>query len=171
MAAITDFFCGRLVYIRRGDEEEDEEDPTILLPPLSPAPHPHPLPSLRQMTLTFVSPSCGGGGGDGREEERAPAPFARPKERNEHPWEVGEKAPAARADSEEDTEHENILFSTHRPPAAARRRSGKERTRQRPDLVNPHPRDVKIMVPARSRPSERLQSLYTCAVCIAPSFD
>ena len=55
----------------------------------------------------------------GRDEERAPAPFARPKERNEHPWEVGEKAPAARADSGEDTEHENVLFSTHRPPAAA----------------------------------------------------
>ena len=71
MAAITDFFCGRLVYIRRGDEEEDEEDPTILLPPLSPAPHPHPLPSLRQMTLTFVSPSCGGGGdGKGKRERR-----------------------------------------------------------------------------------------------------
>ena len=52
-----------------------------------------------------------------RGRERAPAPFARPKERNEHPWEVGEKAPAERADSEEDTEHENILFSTHRPPA------------------------------------------------------
>ena len=76
------------------------------------------------MTLTFVSPSCGGG--DGKGEERAPAPFARPKERNEHPWEVGEKAPAERADSEEDTEHENILFSTHRiaEPAGEAERNG-----------------------------------------------
>ena len=84
LAGIIDFFCGRLVYIRRGDEEEDDDegrsDPPSFLPPLS-LPNYHPIipstskdvrplprPFRRQMTLTFAFRSCGGDGKKGRKE-------------------------------------------------------------------------------------------------------
>ena len=142
MAAITDFFCGRLVYIRRGDEEEDEEDPTILLPLLSPAPHPHPLPSLRQMTLTFVSPSCGGGGnGKGRTKRERRRRSRAPKNGTNTHGRSAKKRPQRERIAERTRNTKTFCFLRIALPRPQEKREGTDQTTSRLGQSTPSRRE------------------------------